>query len=159
VSDANRTPDGARLLPVDTTTLVAVTIRGCGYLAAHQRAEVRRVASLSRRPITQPRADVDLRARPTRVAILFDLAHSIRSEIASVRRTLPDFQFGTTKGGLRAEVEAAVRDCAPRGRLYQPPETRFQGGWTSGLRDGRDDHAIQMELANPLLTRERSLDL
>lgn len=157
VIDANRDPAGASLYPgQNTTTLVPLTdFDGQAIWRSGQEPTPEEVAE--RRALYHAPYHAALAAEIERVkarhgvAILYD-CHSIRSDIPFLfSGQLPVFSIGTNMGATcDPAVEAAAKEITLSDEGYDVViNGRFKGGWTTRNygRPARNEHAIQMELA------------
>ena len=157
VIDANRDPAGTSLYPgQNTTTLVPLTdFDGQAIWRSGQEPTPEEVAE--RRALYHAPYHAALAAEIERVkarhgvAILYD-CHSIRSDIPFLfAGQLPVFSIGTNMGATcDPAVEAAAKEIAFAADGFDAVKNgRFKGGWTTRNygRPARNEHAIQMELA------------
>ncbi len=164
VIDANRDPAGASLYPgQNTTTLVPLTdfdgqaIWRDGQAPSEDEIASRRDAFHT--PYHAALAEEIARVKARHgVAILYD-CHSIRSSIPFLfDGQLPAFSVGTNSGETcDNRIETVVRKIASAADGFDAVcNGRFKGGWTTrhyGQPD-RNEHAIQMELAQRTYMRE-----
>ena len=164
VIDANRDPAGVSLYPgQNTTTLVPLTdfdgteIWRDGQDPSVDEIESRRAAIHApyHAALTEEIARVKARHG---VAILYD-CHSIRSNVPFLfEGQLPAFSIGTNSGATCGDrIEAAVRKISIAADGFDAVcNGRFKGGWTTRHygQPERNEHAIQMELAQRTYMRE-----
>ncbi|MFY0662052.1 MAG: N-formylglutamate deformylase [Shimia sp.] len=164
VIDANRDPAGVSLYPgQNTTTLVPVTdFDGQAIWRDGQAPSEDEIASRCdafHAPYHAALAEEIARVKARHgVAILYD-CHSIRSTIPFLfEGELPAFSVGTNSGATCDDrIETVVRKIASVADGFDAVTNgRFKGGWTTrhyGQPD-RNEHAIQMELAQRTYMRE-----